>query len=335
MCLLIAQPKGVTFKKKEIVDFLDFNADGFGACFARNGKLEIVRIVGDANAVIASYYSTFAGKKAMLHFRMATHGTTGLENCHPFLLTPDIACAHNGILNITADAKTGASDTRLFCEHVLAPIARDNPDALFTPQMRNILSDMIGDSNRLMFMRADGAISIVNEHEGMTHRKAWMSNNYAWSSPARYDWRKWAGIPGANTEDDYRAFEMRTGRNVIHTRLDPEAAQDALLAHRDIASAEDGAEDGAEDDDGHVRPDNEDTDWCEGLDMTLEDVASAWHGYGSVGVKEWLANNPEDAALLISTWYKNVTEPQAIALIVGNQDRAIEWLIDIVTDDIK
>ena len=91
MCLLIAQPRGVTFSKKDIKDYLSYNADGFGACVVTDGKLEVLRIMDDPAAVLTTYYAKLAGRKAMLHFRMATHGTRGLENCHPFLLTPEIA----------------------------------------------------------------------------------------------------------------------------------------------------------------------------------------------------------------------------------------------------
>src|ERR1035437_6840860 len=332
MCLLIAQPKGVTFSKREKTDYLDCNADGFGGCVAIDGKLEIVRIVQDDKAVLSAYFAMFAGRKAMLHFRMATHGTKGVENCHRFLLAPEIASAHNGILEIDTAPAQGASDTRVFCDRILAPIARDNPDALFSPTMREILAGMIGTSNRLMFMRADGKISIVNEAEGVTHKKAWLSNTYAWSSPDnRRSWTAgalaqlgWHGYGDDYEGADWRS-ELPSGRNVIHTALTPAAvlaSQASLLASRAVASAEDSTANDSE------------AQWSENLDMILEDVASAWHGYGVVGVREWLAKNAEDAATLLSEWYPGCTFEQALALITGNTARAAEWLTDIITDDL-
>lgn len=319
MCLLIAQPRGVTFSKADLRDYLSYNGDGFGMCVPVAGKLEIVRIVGDPKAAIAAYYALAAGKKAMLHFRMATHGTKGVENCHPFLLTPDIACAHNGILDIEADSDKGASDTRLFCDNILAPIARDNPDALFTADMRAILSGIIGESNRLMFMRADGKVSIVNEASGVVHRKAWLSNTYAWSAPGNK--RRWLSYDDADYGEWWKG-ELQTGRNVRHTAsataqlvgaITPDAAQDNLLAHRAVASAEDG-------------------EYGDALDMIIEDVTSAWLGYGGKGVAEWLQKNMEDAASLLSAWYENTMPEQALALVTGNPERATEWLIEIASE---
>ena len=319
MCLLIAQPRGVTFSKADLRDYLSYNGDGFGMCVPVAGTLEIVRIVDDPKAAIAAYYALAAGKKAMLHFRMATHGTKGVENCHPFLLTPDIACAHNGILEIEADSDTGASDTRLFCDNILAPIARDNPDALFTADMRALLGSMIGESNRLMFMRADGKVSIVNEASGVVHRKAWLSNTYAWSAPGNK--RRWL----SDDEADYGEWwkgELQTGRNVQHTAsvtarlvgtITPDAAQDNLLAHRAMASAEDGED-------------------VVAFDMIVEGVADAWFGYGGKGVAEWLQQNTEDAASLLSAWYEKTTPEQALALVTGNPERAAEWLIEIASE---
>jgi hypothetical protein len=321
MCLLIAQPKGTTFSKHDLKDYLAYNGDGFGGCVAIDGALKIVRVVNNPALVLSSYYELFAGRKAMLHFRMATHGTTGLENCHPFLLTPDIACAHNGILDIDADEKTGASDTRLFCEHVLAPMARDNPDALFTPEVRALLASMIGESNRLMFFRADGKVSIVNEASGVTHRKAWLSNTYAWSSPERASWRgSEAAKRYQDDEEWWSTYDLPRVQGKPLALLSPEAAQDAMLANRVIASTEDA--DGGEDDD----------ELSDAVAMTLEDVSSAWLGHGGTGVREWLLQNTEEASTLLSAWYEQVTPEQALALVVGDTDRAVEWLVDLVSE---
>lgn len=183
MCLLIQQPAGLTFPKADILDFVSHNADGFGFMFGDGKTLHMHKVVGKAEEVYDVYRRHVAGKASVLHFRMATHGATNLENAHPFSVTADIGMAHNGILNIGNPVHTHKTDTEHLVEYFIRPIALQSPDLLFTPAWLEMLGDLIGKSNRLAFAHRDGRIALVNGETGTTHRTAWLSNAYAWSAP--------------------------------------------------------------------------------------------------------------------------------------------------------
>lgn len=317
MCLLIHQPRGVTFSKKDLKDFLSFNQDGFGMAYPQDGRLNIVKVVDDDRQAIDAYFTCMAGRPGLLHFRMATHGDKTAQNCHPFRLTDEIAMAHNGILSIDADAEKGWSDTRLFAEHVLKPMAMADPDALFHADVLELLGGMIGPSNRLMFIRADGATSIVNKSAGVVYKRAWLSNTYAWSSPDNEEawWRKSAYANGYEWEG--KGKEVQTGRNVLPVKLT--VITGGGNANEEVVSPTPREADDA-------------PDLSDDFLRAVEDVSVAWFGLGFQGVREWITRNSETAIMLITEWYA-VTADQALATVTSNPQLATQWLCEIVSDD--
>ena len=183
MCLIIVQPAGHTLSRAEFADIFARNEDGFGIMTARGGKLETYRTIGGLEDARKLYDRHAAGRAAVLHWRYATHGTVTLENAHPFSLTPNVAFVHNGMLNVGTPEKD-ASDTSHMARYILAPIAFDDPDALFSSTMRAVLSPLIGAGNKFVVMNSEGAISIFNRAAGVDYKGRWYSNTYAWSAPA-------------------------------------------------------------------------------------------------------------------------------------------------------
>jgi hypothetical protein len=188
MCLLIHQPKGVTFSTAELQDFIAYNPDGFGLAYGDRKQLHSVRMVGTAAEIITTYRQIAAGRECILHFRMKTHGATNADNAHPFPVTPDIVMAHNGILSIGNPAAPQMSDTWHLVEYFIRPIAEHSPELLFCPTWGKMLGEMIGNGNKLAFAHRDGRIAVINRDEGVEHKGAWLSNTYAWSSPENTRW---------------------------------------------------------------------------------------------------------------------------------------------------
>ena len=188
MCLLIHQPKGVTFSTAELKDFIAYNPDGFGLAYGDRQQLHSVRMVGTEAEIVSTYRQIAAGRVCILHFRMKTHGATNADNAHPFPVTPDIVMAHNGILSIGNPAAPQMSDTWHLVEYFIRPIAEHSPELLFCPTWGKMLGEMIGNGNKLAFAHRDGRIAVINREEGVTHKGAWLSNTYAWSSPDQYRW---------------------------------------------------------------------------------------------------------------------------------------------------
>ena len=182
MCLILHHPAGHTVSRRDFADISDRNPDGFGLMTAHGGTLHTARTIGDIEQAYALYNQFAAGRAAVLHWRYATHGAVTLDNAHPFTLTRDIAFVHNGMLSCgTPDEE--ASDTAHLARVLLAPIARDNPAALFDADTRAVLSPLIGAGNKLAVMDNHGRVSIFNRAAGVEYRGRWYSNTYAWDAP--------------------------------------------------------------------------------------------------------------------------------------------------------
>lgn len=271
MCLLIEQPKGLTFSRAALLDFLHHNPDGFGAMWGDGQTLHIVKALADADA-LAIYLDRAAGRHAVLHYRMATHGPVTLDNAHPYLLTPRIAVAHNGVLSCGNDLAPDRSDSWVFADRILRPIAQQTPDVLFTDEFAAMLGKMIGSGNRLAFAHADGRVQLVNASAGVVYKGAWFSNLYAWTPPvalrpvyarAAYDWAadgdRWTG---------QRAAARLTGASSASRPVDTGTLSDA-------------------------RPYSADA-WKE--------MRSACREEGLDGVAQWIDENPVDAAAVLIDW---------------------------------
>jgi hypothetical protein len=312
MCLIITQRKGLTLSRTHLLDIFARNGDGFGIMRADRGALHTWRIVGSADDMLALYYAHAAGRECVLHWRMATHGATNAANAHPFPLTRDIAVVHNGVLDIGTPTR-GMSDTWHMAQHVLAPIARDNADALFTGDMVNVLGGMIGTSNKLVFLHADGRLAVVNRASGVEHNGCWYSNTYAWDAPAslrpkytthRYtsptwdDVEDWRTLPTGATANSTSTCTPCT-LDVPELQLDDDAERRALDA---LQSA--------------IR----------------DDLHGAYDTHGELGVLEWVREYPRHAVEALCEGYQ--IDPEDAERHVQDSPASVaEWLGDLLHAD--
>lgn len=225
MCLLIHQPNGVTFSRKELRDFYQHNPDGFGIAYGDGDTLHLLRLVGSEKEILAAYDQHGAGRECVIHFRMATHGAKDIDNAHPYNVTPEIVIAHNGVLSCGNPAQPHMSDTWHLIEYVIRPIAETSPDLLFCPTWGKVIGNLIGPSNKLAIVHRDGRVALVNEASGTTHKGAWLSNTYAWSSPDQYAGRWYS--TGRVTPKGYHEAEIETIEDYMYD--DGEAITEELL----------------------------------------------------------------------------------------------------------
>ena len=169
MCIIVYKKEGVSMpSRKTLETCFSNNPDGAGYMYAVNGAVYIQKGFMTFRSLWKSLCKTrkdWTGTALVIHFRIATHGGLGKAMCHPFPVTRDterlkatacraqIGLAHNGILSLTADAKSALSDSALF--------ARDYLTRLCTRQN---------------WYKDDSLISIINELRG-TSRLVIMSGN--------------------------------------------------------------------------------------------------------------------------------------------------------------
>lgn len=304
MCLIIVQPAGHTLPRARLVEIFSRNDDGFGIMRAVNGVLHTWRTVGDVNEMLALYYAHAAGRACVLHWRMATHGNVDVHNAHPFTLTRDVAFVHNGVLEIGTPTR-GMSDTWHMAQHVLAPMARDNADALFTSDVQHVLEGMIGTSNKLVFAHADGRVAVVNRAAGVEYQGCWYSNTYAWNPPAH--------LRAARTARSYSNYLHDVEWESPATVHGP-ACVTVTPLHDDTPAL--------------LTSDGEDADELMRQCVRVELLELAERN-GEAGVLEWVRDYPNAAAELLCEHY-TVTAEDAAFHVRTDAASVASWVFELV-----
>lgn len=131
MCVIVYKPKNIAISLKTINLMWDSNPDGAGIAVvdAKDGT-HVYKGYRDAESLHADV-RTLQAHNVVLHFRWATHGLINTENCHPFVLSKDIAESnmeafttnkpvlfHNGVISGYGDELI--SDTADFTTSVLS-----------------------------------------------------------------------------------------------------------------------------------------------------------------------------------------------------------------------
>jgi len=190
MCLLITQNQNSPALSRDwLADFYDYNSDGVGVMYAKDGSLIVEKILPvSAEDFIQFYGNHITGKNCAFHLRMRTHGDTDLTNCHPYEVLnqqehgTSLWLMHNGILSTGNKADTSKSDTWHYIKDYLRPMLANNPDYAFTPAFADIIGSHIGASNKFVLMDEQGRQAVVNQSAGVYWSGLWLSNTYAWSA---------------------------------------------------------------------------------------------------------------------------------------------------------
>lgn len=122
MCILIAKPKNVKMPSEETMkNCWESNPDGAGIAWSDGRKLFLRKGFMKWNDFIKEYRTLNLNNfDAIIHFRIATHGTVKPSNTHPFNVSDRIVAGHNGILPITPEGDWTDSET--FFKRVASPI---------------------------------------------------------------------------------------------------------------------------------------------------------------------------------------------------------------------
>lgn len=183
MCIIALQPAGAaTMPEAQLRSMWAHNSDGAGYGFAHGGVVHLRKPYFRLRDLLTDYQKDHEryGKEApfLLHMRWATHGGKTEMNTHPFLVGQGRALvAHNGVIRVNIPDKA-MSDTLAFCRENLDHV---RPGRIVGAKMRKGLAKRIGPGNKLAFINATGAYSIVNEAAGTWKDGTWYSNEYSLS----------------------------------------------------------------------------------------------------------------------------------------------------------
>lgn len=210
MCLALLAKQGSRVSHRLIRRAWESNPDGAGLMFADGGELYIYRFMDSERSLWKAYQELLDGGKqicdVVMHFRYATHGACTEYNCHPFEVHPGLAMVHNGIINIKQEKGDRRSDTRAFAEDYLAKLS---PDFHLDDGTCKVLEEVVGGTNKLIFLDELGRSRIVNESLGFWEGGVWFSNRSGHTVEKRYSWKEWDWSDWSKAADGrwYREFQ--------------------------------------------------------------------------------------------------------------------------------
>jgi len=160
------------------------NPDGAGFAVAFGGEVITSKAYWDFDK-FKSAIEVFSDKPIMIHFRITTHGTSDVHNCHPFdvgvecpLSGPEgqIVMGHNGILSSFYDpVEPTTSDTRQFIRKVVSPL-RAQADDFYRKDWVIQSLESVTTGSRLAFMDYEGTFTYLHKAQGNTDKGHWYSN---------------------------------------------------------------------------------------------------------------------------------------------------------------
>jgi hypothetical protein len=166
MCIIAAKfPEAQHPSTDEIKEMWKRNPHGAGLAYPDvAGGISIVKglMTLDAFMEAAKPLLEIPNSFYLMHFRIATHGSTGPTMTHPFWIKDGkIALAHNGILpyhKVLSD-QDDRSDTAGFVEDVLAKL----PEDWYTsPVWRHVVEEYMGWGNKFAVIEPKG-IALLNK----------------------------------------------------------------------------------------------------------------------------------------------------------------------------
>jgi hypothetical protein len=239
MCLLISKPQGKRIDKKLLFKAMKNNDDGagFAVIEEENGKPELNLYKGIFD--FKKFWKEFEPRQdlpAIIHFRNATQTLISGKTCHPFRVTNtaddyQLVFAHNGhILRLPDSDKT--SDTNVFNEKILQPLAKVNPNFWQLPSFKWMIENAIGSGNKLVMMDNKGDVCIFNEDAGHWTDGVWFSNysynhSYSWSS-LDTEWEMMQGgeIPDNEASDEPKSKTIDIAAEISTVEKPAVAADD-------------------------------------------------------------------------------------------------------------
>lgn len=152
MCLIIAKPKGTPIKEDlwlSIENAQRVNSHGMGYMYKLDGEDEIYISKGffTTDKIIEEIdeMGLKPEDELVVHLRMATHGKTNVDNCHPFVVSSNHkevlsngkyvnkpCIAHNGVISMFGRAGSDYSDTYHFVKDFLSNL--DSPELIKHPK---------------------------------------------------------------------------------------------------------------------------------------------------------------------------------------------------------
>lgn len=257
MCLIIVGLGSDTPDRRALDDACFYNPDGFGWAIVAKHDDGTNRLVTNKSMLDTEAVDQYLGAMSLLgervlysvfHARIATHGTTSIDNCHPFPIAGDrdTVLFHNGMLSRCHAEGDPRSDTVIFASDWLPAIGGHK--ALANDYVRQMVSDFaLGSKLVIASVELDVPI-IINEGAGEWRKGLWFSNRATTFTNIGSNWRsenwqngflacKWceSKLPASDV-CDVCALCQECGAELCTTYADGRAAKPPYCADCDWCS---------------------------------------------------------------------------------------------------
>ena len=184
MCVIAYQPEGLWLSDEEFANRWRRNSDGGGMAYlGEDGKLTTYKGFFDQDQMLEAYTekrTKYDDSPFVLHFRIATVGDIGPENCHPFWINDDMVMFHNGTIRGIGDK--AKSDSMVFATEVLASL----PEGWDTNPVQTWLIEQALDWSRVVILHRSGDVTIYNENRGKWSDDGLWFSNSSFESPKQF-----------------------------------------------------------------------------------------------------------------------------------------------------
>lgn len=202
MCIIIVNEKGI-IKDEYLENSFDGNSDGAGLAWSEDGQVQSFKTM-KKDEFIDSYkkLKERGVEKVLIHCRIKTHGSVGINNAHPFPVHSNLMLMHNGVINLKyyyaelgykdmeekEFEKLDLSDTAMFAKYLTQCFPKN---IIKSGSALSVINKLIGDTyNKLAFIDNLGNTAIVNEKLGKRDDGNWYSNDSYKAKKVKYEYSK-------------------------------------------------------------------------------------------------------------------------------------------------
>lgn len=182
MCIIFYNENGKPYDQEVLSTAYDNNPHGMGIMWVEEGRVQTLKGLFSKHRMF-EILKHFEGVPHAMHLRWRTRGKIEKNYCHPFRASHEgadheVYMMHNGTF-LDIETKKDESDTHVFAGRMQG-ITRDyGTDMLFTESFLRRVEKDIKSWNKVIFLRGDGKVSIMNPAEWHVVDGLWMSNTYS------------------------------------------------------------------------------------------------------------------------------------------------------------
>lgn len=182
MCIIFYNETGKPYDEEHLSIAYDNNPHGVGLMWVEEGRVRTLRGLFSKDKLF-KIIDHFHGVPHALHLRWRTRGEINKDLCHPFRAShvgasKSVYLMHNGtIFGVTP--KAGLSDTHAFAHKMQDVTYEYGTDMLFQENFLRRVEKNIQSFNKVIFLRDDGKVAIMNPESWTVMDGIWYSNTYS------------------------------------------------------------------------------------------------------------------------------------------------------------